>query len=259
VKTPQTEYKDKGVIMIKSEITNSGSRIADDDIYLNEDRSENPKEIFKYVASKIEKINLRSGSTLLDVGCATGEFIFYLMKKFPGLKFTGIDVSEAMINRASEKMPKVNYFCKDILTETHNPNQKYNVVTCMGAIQIFDEIESSLKNLLMHAKKNGYVYIVGIFNEYPVDVIMRYRRTNLKNSIWETGWNLFCKETYENTLKSLDYDMVWEWYDFRMPFSLNKQIDPMRSWTIKTGFNSHQLVNGASQLINLKVLEIKLK
>ena len=110
-----------------------------------------------------------------------------------------------------------------------------------------------------YVKKDGKVYIVGSFNEYPVDVIMRYRRANLKKSIWETGWNLFCRETYEKILKSIDYDMDWEWYDFRIPFSLNEKIDPMRSWTIKTEFNSNQLVNGAAQLLYPKVLEIQLK
>ena len=121
--------------MRNGETINIGSRIADDDIYLNEDRYENTKEMFKYVASKLENINLGSGSTVLDVGCATGEFIYYLMKKFPDCEFTGVDVSEQMINRASKKMPEVSYFCEDILKKSNNLHKKkYNVVTCIGVL-----------------------------------------------------------------------------------------------------------------------------
>ena len=51
-------------------------------------------------------------------------------------------------------------------------------------------------------------------------------------------------------------NIQWNWYDFKMPFPIEKNKDPMRTWTIPTQENPYQLVNGASLLINIKVLEI---
>ena len=56
----------------------SGQRLADDNIYLQNDRFQKPKEIFKLFAARI--MALPSAGTpldILDVGCATGELPFH--------------------------------------------------------------------------------------------------------------------------------------------------------------------------------------
>ncbi len=41
-----------------------------------------------------------------------------------------------------------------------------------------------------------------------------------------------------------------------MPYAISRTEDWMRTWTMATETNPFQLVNGASQLIHIKILEI---
>jgi hypothetical protein len=42
-----------------------------------------------------------------------------------------------------------------------------------------------------------------------------------------------------------------------MPFAIPKRNDPMRTWAIKTEEKPFQTINGASQLINMKAVHIR--
>lgn len=242
--------------MTKLEFKTNAKRLADDDIYLGEERHEKPKEVFKLIASKIEERGISGNFKLLDVGCSTGEFIYFLKHKFKEAGFTGIDVSEKMIDKAKEKIPGGVFLCKDILTNPFISEEKYDVVVCIGVLQIFDDLETPIKSLLSCLKENGVLYVLGPFNENPVDTLVRYRTLTPNHSQWQLGWNLYSKNTYENILNQ--FGVIFKWSDFKMPFSIQKTSDPMRTWTIETKDNHYQLVNGNSQMINIKLLEINL-
>lgn len=51
--------------------------------------------------------------SLLEVGCATGEFYRYLKLKHPNISYFGIDVSKPVIARAKEKYPGAPFFVVD--------------------------------------------------------------------------------------------------------------------------------------------------
>jgi len=84
---------------------------------------------------------------------------------------------------------------------------------------------------------------------------MRYKDVNKKQLGWQTGWNIFSAATYNQFLSKIK-DIKWQWHDFKMPFVIKKTRDPMRTWTIRTEHNTFQLINGAAQILDIKVLEI---
>ena len=51
-------------------------------------KSKNLKETFKQVVKVFQK---RKYKNFLDIGCGNGELIQYLSKKYPNVKYTGID------------------------------------------------------------------------------------------------------------------------------------------------------------------------
>ncbi len=53
-----------------------------------------------------ERLDRARPVTLLEVGCATGEFYRYLRLVHPQVRYCGIDISHAAIARAKEKYPK---------------------------------------------------------------------------------------------------------------------------------------------------------
>ena len=85
-------------------------RLADEKIYLNEDRISNPPEVFKLICDLMAKSAVSDPASILDVGCAAGEQIYHLQKQFPNATFRGLGVSVSLIDQACERNPKSQFF-----------------------------------------------------------------------------------------------------------------------------------------------------
>lgn len=60
-----------------------------------------------------ERVQWNRSLSLLEVGCATGEFYRYLKFKHPKISYFGVDVSNPVIARAKEKYPEASFFVVD--------------------------------------------------------------------------------------------------------------------------------------------------
>ena len=89
-----------------------------DDLYLHEDRYNHPKRLFQ-VMTKIAKDDLQSenekGIKILDVGCAAGEFPYFLKSEFPEADISAFDLRVDLIEKAKIKVAGVNFYVGDIL------------------------------------------------------------------------------------------------------------------------------------------------
>jgi ubiquinone/menaquinone biosynthesis C-methylase UbiE len=232
-------------------------RPADEAIYLRENRYQEPKEIFKEIVKGIRsRVGNAQGKTFLDVGCATGEFVWYLKSQFPGASFSGIDVSSSMVNAASNQLPDCRFNVGSVLNAEDFEDSSFDVVTCSGVLPLFDDQAVPISNLVRCLKPDGLLVIYTLVNDDPVDMVMRYRDVRDSVQPWQSGWNVFSKISFEAILSKIDHKLQWKWVDFLMPFDIPKGEDPMRTWTTAVSGNPTQLVNGAGQLINGKILYI---
>lgn len=71
---------------------------------------------------------------ILDVGCGLGHFYKYVSDYFPGVKYTGIDVSKEMVSLASKNWPDGIFELKDI--DDLDIFQKYDYVFSSGAFNM---------------------------------------------------------------------------------------------------------------------------
>jgi hypothetical protein len=131
------------------------------------------------------------------------------------------------------------------------------VVVCCGTIQIFDDLRLPFENFLSCARKDASILICSPFNEEPIEVITIYRRSETEASDWELGLNIFSYKTADYILEQSGYNLSWSCHPFDMPFAIPKRNDQMRTWAIKTEEKPFQTIDGASQLINMKVVHIK--
>jgi ubiquinone/menaquinone biosynthesis C-methylase UbiE len=67
-------------------------------LYLHEDRYETPKEYFKFIDTFFAC--QAHTESVLDVGCATGEFLYFLRKKYASLRCHGIDIVPELLAKA---------------------------------------------------------------------------------------------------------------------------------------------------------------
>lgn len=237
-----------------------GHRVADDDVYLNETYFENPKEIHKFVGNLVAEEGRSAPCHLLDVGCAIGERIHYMQQRFPTFAYTGMDVSTAMIERAGALNPRADFRLGSVLDPGAIPERAYDIVICGGVLAIFDDIAGPIHNLVSRAREGGSVYLSDTFNNDPIDVIMRYRRVSEEGGgDWEIGWNVFSKITVERLLRATGRVGALSWHDFRLPFDLPKRADVMRTWTLRTENNPHQIVNGAAQILDVSVVRAEIR
>ena len=63
------------------------------------------------------------------------------------------------------------------------------------------------------------------------------------------------KEQLTKIIKEIEPQAKLCWHDFKMPFEIKQTSDPMRTWTVKID-NNISLINGASQICDMKILEI---
>lgn len=227
-------------------------RKADSDIYLKENRYSTPKEYFKFFVEILKRENPNFKS-LTDVGCATGELMYYLNQSFNHkIKFSGIDFNNDLLNKLKEKIPHCTTKLLNLDKDDFSVLSKSDIVTCFGVFTCIFNIEYAIKNLIKILSDNGTIYIFNNFNEDPVDVQVIYNRIHYKSG-WETGKNSYSMESIENVFKLLNFGV--KWYHFKMPFSIPKTDDPMRSWTEEFRGNKYHLFAGSGQIINLKLLK----
>ncbi len=235
-----------------------------DALYLHENRKKKPKETFKF-AVKVAGPFLQSRKSLLiaDVGCATGDFLYYLHAQFPQAELVGVDVMPSLVARAKREVPEAQYVVGDLYTGKGLPKQKFDAVFLVGVHSIFDEVKPWVDNLLRLLALGGRAYVFGMFNSEEVDVLIRVRYAGLpvgkadKKNPWQSGWNMVSERTVSDYLKKKGYSATF--YPFTLPIDLPKQKDPLRSWTFKLQGGKRVIVNGTQVLHNFSLLEIRKK
>ena len=217
------------------------------------------KEIFKFTLDIICQNYPENINSILDVGCSNGSFLKFLKTKFPNANLVGLDVSKKLLCVAAKNVKNGKFINGSIEDKSCLGKNKYDLITMFGVIGILKDPKKSIINSVSRLNKGGRLYISSNFNENNIDVIMKYRRSDIKKAQWEEGWNIFSIHTISNILSKISKVERFTFYDFLMPFDIKKTDDPMRAWTTRVGNKSRYQINGAEQLLNRKVLEIKIK
>lgn len=219
--------------------------------YIREGWSAEPKASFKALAAHIERLLPGPPGEHLDVGCATGELIGFLSSCFPGLRSTGVDVFEELLQEGRRNVPAAQFTRASALALPAEFIERFDLVTAVGVASVFNETEIAIfwRNLLDAARPGGVVAVLSPLNEYGVDTVIRHRkRRDGKALSWETGWNVFATETIRELVTSLGAELVIE--RFRFPGRLEPRPDPVRTWTLATEKDPLQLTNGLKLLVD---------
>lgn len=78
-----------------------------------------------------------SGLSVLEVGCGFGDLSVHLRKRFPTVRYTGVDLSPRMVEEARRCHPGLEFSCCDLMAMPDDA--KYDVVLAQGIFYLLRE------------------------------------------------------------------------------------------------------------------------
>ncbi|MCR5847624.1 MAG: class I SAM-dependent methyltransferase [Lachnospiraceae bacterium] len=126
---------------------------------------EGASDFYEYTASLLPK---ESNARILDLGCGTGLELEELFKINPEASVTGIDLSEAMLNKLKEKFPdkKINLINNSYFDEPLGENV-FDAAVSVESLHHFkaDKKENLYRKLFEALKADGYFVLTDYFAE----------------------------------------------------------------------------------------------
>jgi SAM-dependent methyltransferase len=231
-----------------------------DAIYLDEYRYDEPKEMFKFIANNaFESYETQSNLSVCDFGCAAGEFLYFLKNINSNITLEGVDVMASLLKKASKFVPSATFKQGSVLDSCCKLEDQYDLSFLIGVHSIFDEFETCFSNLIKWTKPGGSVYIAGMFNPFPVDVLIKYKKAeNYESYTYESGWNIFSQESVSAFLEKNIKVKSHSFKKFEISIDLHRQEDFIRSWTLRDYKDKRWIINGLNILQPHYLLEIKL-
>lgn len=158
----------------------------------------------------------------------------------------GYEYLSELVEIAKVRYPNVKFIQSDVLDRNSIQKQRYDFITFLGVLSLFDEVEPVLNNLIYWTKTNGAIYIHTMFNPYDIDIILRYRKAeDYTKDIWEYGWNIVSQKTISRILDKNKKVQSYKFHKFEISVDLDKHFDdPVRSWTEKLENGKRQIING---------------
>lgn len=222
--------------------------------YLGEARYTEPKRVFVLLADMLEASGTETrGARFLDIGCATGELIFFLKQRFPGMQFSGVDNQPDLLARARTEasIGDVAFVEADAIGYRGEPQ---DFVACFGMLGIFDQFEPLLESLLANTRKGGRIFVQALLNDVDIDVRVYYRDHH-NNKDWNRGYNVFSMKQISCWLESRVAS--WRFLPFRIDVDIPRRPDlPHRAYTRRLEDGQRITTNGLCMLLPETLLEI---
>jgi SAM-dependent methyltransferase len=188
------------------------------------------KDFYKAILELIEKKKVKQ---VLELGCASGDFLSFLPEDIRGV---GIDASEELIAVAlkTRKKENIDFFCCDVFD--YEPQIKPDLVIMTGFLCTFLEYDKILEKALALTSK--YIYINDFLNKYGIDCKYSFREKG--ESDFQTVYNIWSRENIENFFK--EKNVKFEIEPYIVHENLGKSANPL--------YNFHANLDGNKILTN---------
>lgn len=211
-----------------------------DVFYLNENNNL-VKDSFIAIADEIPE---SFKGKIADVGCATGAFPNYLSTRFPESTVHGIEYLPSLVQRARTDFPSIEFFAGNVLDQ-QSVTHRYDVITMLGVLVIFDDVERALENVLSWLLPGGKLILHNMINDYDIDVFVKYKTSEagFASENYESGWNIISRSSLARICSENGATLVsCRPFDLTLDMEPNA-ADPMRSWTEKDAEGRRKIFN----------------
>ena len=120
---------------------------------------QDPRAVVDRVRGEADRLQLRAGQHLLEVGCGTGQLTGWLADQVaPGGAVVAIDFAEAMLGQARRKKIRAEFRCLDIC-QAEVGTACFDMVLCFHSFPHFQEPRAAVSHMA-HALRPGGRLIV---------------------------------------------------------------------------------------------------
>lgn len=205
------------------------------------EKYEGKEPVRKDYYDEMYSVLIRSNiETVIDLGCAGGDFLHWLPDNIVGI---GVDKSKVLIERAERvNSRKINlqFIESDIFklysalppsvfnSDRPTPSLVRNsAVTIFGTLSTFWDFRELLDYAISLRPK--LILINDYLNIHGVDIQCGYRQSGSPNEDYNFGFNIVSKESLEGFLKSRS--LTYEIEQFNLRTSLARTTNPLYTWT----------------------------
>lgn len=143
---------------------------------------------------------LPKNANILDIGCLNGNLYHFLKEsKFEIASFTGVDLSEKLIELAKLRFPEQTWVQADRL-KLPFADKTFDVVTLLETLEHVDDPRASIKEAARVCKDGGSL-IVSVPNELKIEDdshVWSFTTTDLFNLLSEYSTNVQILQTCSN-------------------------------------------------------------
>ncbi len=217
------------------------------------------KLYFKKLNSKILKKNF----SLIDLGTASGDFIYFLdqQRKYQNNIFYGVEKEKYLIDLSKfRKNNKIFFINSDFTKKKFQLKKKFDYVTCLGTINLFDDVNYLFQKMFRLCKKNGQIFIYDIFNHDPINLRLKVNYELEKNNLWHTQFNCFSEKYIRKLCRKINpkSKILFHKMDFKGINVKKSKYPKLRSYTKKID-NKNVFISPYNQILPFKILEIQNK
>lgn len=173
-------------------------------------------------------------SSLLDVGCSTGNFLLHLRQQLPALDLHGVDLAVNVVerNQGDPSLAGIAFTRQDMLTL--DMDRRFDIVTCNKTLPFFSEGEfgTVIGNIARVLKPGGALVIFDWFHLFHQDLEIIDRC-----DLHPYGLRLFVRSyrLVGRALKNHGFDRI-EFTPFEIPIDMPMPANPadVSTFTVRT-------------------------
>lgn len=124
------------------------------------------------------------GMWVLDVGCGTGVLLEAILRRFPTVQVTGVDLSPSMLHFARQRLPDHIRLVEGPAEDLPVDDARFDLVVSCSAFHYFDRPDKALDEMKRVLKPGGQLVITDWCDDFLLcklcDVFLRAMRKSYK-------------------------------------------------------------------------------
>jgi hypothetical protein len=146
--------------------------------------------------------------TLFDAPCGQGEFLKSLKHFFPGAHVEGQDLFATPLPEI-----KNNFHRGDLKTAFLNKTQKFDVITCISGVMVFDNVSGFVEKADQHLSPGGLLIVTNdniltLRDRLSFLFFGRLKRFKLAYDVQEGNWNVMLIQGIWKLLRMNKFEVI---------------------------------------------------